>query len=212
MKTIILDSDDFSLENNQLFYLDKLKDQFPKLKISMFYIPWDYRYYAQILDFQREQMVEEIKKRSDWIELIPHGLSHKDREFENVKYEDMDVIFSAIHEVFEHYKLPYIKGFKAPQWLYNEDLVRYLDEKGWWLAVDRNQPNAPRTKKFYEYSHSIDEPFWDSTDDIIKLHSHISLPSANNIPDNMMNLIRMPQDAEFKFISEYMYEKNSSVV
>ncbi len=200
--TIALDFDDFSLENNQFLYLEQLKSMFPALKVSMFMIPWDYQLHPQMQDFQREQMIQKIKQNLDWIELIPHGLTHKPREFEAVNYKDYDVIFAAIDEVFTRYGLPYVKGFKAPYWLYNEGLVEYLNKKGWWLAVDRNQPNAPRTKKFYEYTHSIHEPFWLSKSPLIKLHGHISAPSANDLPSNMINLLKMNPKAEFKFVSE----------
>ena len=197
-----LDFDDFSLENNQFLYLEQLKSMFPALKVSMFMIPWDYQLHPQMQDFQREQMIQKIKQNLDWIELIPHGLTHKPREFEAVNYKDYDVIFAAIDEVFTRYGLPYVKGFKAPYWLYNEGLVEYLNKKGWWLAVDRNQPKAPRTKKFYEYTHSIHEPFWLSKSPLIKLHGHISAPSANDLPSNMINLLKMNPKAEFKFVSE----------
>lgn len=201
-KTVVLDLDDFSLENNNFFYLDKLKSIYPKLKVSLFTIPFDAQYYRNFADFQREEIIKQIKKRLDWIELIPHGLTHANREFESAKYKDMKIIFRAIRDVFAKYDLPYVKGFKAPQWLYNQSLVDYLDYKGWFLATDRNQPDSLKAKRNYVYSHSIDEPYWLSEDKLIKLHGHISLPSKNNLPDNILNLMKIPKDADFKFVSE----------
>jgi len=170
-------------------------------------IPWDYQYYTQFADFQREEILKQIKANLDWIELIPHGLTHKMGEFQNVKKKDLPIIFTGIDEVFKKYNLPYIKGFKAPNWLYNEDLVDYLDKKGWFLATDRNQPKSPKTKRFYEYNHSIDEKFWLFTDEYYwRLHGHISLPSQNNLPDNIVNLTKIPADVDFKFVSESLEE------
>ena len=202
MKTIILDFDDFSLNNNQLYYLDQLKRVFPKLKVSMFYIPFDVAYFMNMKDFQLKEVVQMVKDRLDWIELIPHGLTHKEAEFMNIKGDDYETIFKAIDHAFETYGLPYVKGFKAPQWLYKENLVEFLDKKGWWIATDRNQPDLPKTKKYYEYNYSIDEPFWEAKEKILKLHGHISEPSPNNLVDNIGNLMKIPENSDFKFISE----------
>lgn len=200
MRTVIFDTDDLSIENNIFYYLDRIKEMLPNFKVSAFFIPFDYVNYPLMQDFEREDVIAGFKKR-DWIELIPHGLLHKPREFENVGYEDFDVIFKGIDEVFKTYDLPYVKGFKAPQWLYNEDLVRFLDERGWWLATDRNQPDAPQCKRNYVYTHSLDEEYW-RDDGEIRLHSHVSLPSSNNIPDCITSFQKLQPETEFKFISE----------
>ncbi len=202
-KTVTLDFDDFSVENNNLFYLDQLKRIYPKLKISMFYIPFDAANFNRLLDFQRQEAIKMIKER-DWIELIPHGLTHAGLEMLSIKNDDYETIFKGIEEGFKTYGFPMVKGFKAPHWAYKPSLVEYLDKKGWWLAVDRNQPESLRTKKCYVYTHSIDEPFWDSKDDSIRLHGHISLPSANNLHDNLANLLKINPDVEWKWISEVM--------
>lgn len=204
-KTVSLDFHDFSVENNNLYYLDQLKRMYPKLKVSMFYVPFDAAYFDRLLDFQRQEAIGEIKKRLDWIELIPHGVSHGDQEFLNLindRPEDYDIIFRGIEEAFKTYDLPMVKGFCAPQWLYKPSLVEYLDSKGWWMAVDRNQPLSLRTKKFYEYSHSIDEPFWLSNQDNLRLHGHISKPSLNDLPSNIFNIMKVNPEAEWKFVSE----------
>lgn len=206
-KTLTLDFDDFSVENNNLYYLDQLKRIYPKMKVSMFYVPFDAVYFNRIMDFQRQEGIKAIKDRLDWIELIPHGLTHTvngrdGSEFNYIKNDNYESIFAGIEEAFKTYGLPMVKGFKAPHWAYKQSLVDYLDSKGWWLAVDRNQPESPRTKKHYVYTHSIDEPFWLSNQDSIRLHGHISLPSKNNIVDNLTNLLKINPDVEWKFISE----------
>ena len=141
-----------------------------------------------------------MEETLDWIQLIPHGVAHLPSEFQNVYKDDLPLVFNAINEFFTDDKLPYEKGFKAPQWLYTQDLVDFLDEKGWWMAVDRNQPNAPRTKRFYEYNYSIEEKFWESKEPIWKLHGHMGAPSTNNIEDCFLNLLKIPS-------SEWHYVK-----
>ncbi len=168
----------------------------------MFFIPLDVTYYGRFRDFERQEVIKRIKDRLDWIELIPHGLTHKPEEFLHIKGDDYETIFKAIDHAFKTYDLPYVKGFKAPQWLYKKNLVDYLDKKGWWIATDKNQPDLPKTKKYYEYNYSIEDEFWKSDKDLLKLHGHISGPSTNNIVDCIGNLLKIPEDSEFKWISE----------
>lgn len=208
MKKIVLDFDDFSVLNNRLDLLLKLKEHYPNLKLSLFTIPFDAPFEKDISGrIMRDKTLEEIKKHLDWIELIPHGLIHMPREFEKCDYENMKKnVIPAIDECFKKDGLPYVKGFKAPYWLWNEDVVRALDEEGWWGAIDKLDFNGPRTKKFYKYTHGIDEVFKKSTLDVLKLHGHITNYNKNGIERCFTNLFNMPVDAEFKFASELLDE------
>lgn len=209
VKTISLDFDDFSVLNNRLDLLLQLKEHFPNLKVSMFMIPFDPRFeFNTQAKLHRDKTLAEIKKHLDWIQLIPHGLMHLEREFEKVTYYEMrDLHIPAIKEAFDRDGLPFEKGFKAPYWLWNEDVVRALDEAGWWGAVDRNQPNMPTPKRFYRYSHSIAEPFWESDSEVLKLHGHIDGQSDNDIERCILHLMKMPGDTHFVFASEFVEEK-----
>lgn len=82
-------------------------------------------------------------------------------------------------------------------------MVKALDETGWWGAIDRNQPDMEKTRRTYTYSHSIDEPFWEAEGDL-KLHGHLDGSSSNDIERCFLNLLKMPQDAEFVFIDEWV--------
>jgi len=198
-----LDFDDFSVLNNRLDLLLRLKESYPKLKVSLFTIPYDILFEKDVAGrLLRAKTLEEIKKHVDWLEFIPHGLTHFQDEFKKCTYDTMNnYIFKAIDEMFKKDGLTYVKGFKAPYWLWNEDVVRALDEKGWWGAIDKNQ-DMLKTKKIYTYTHSIDEPFSEAIGvDVIKLHGHIT-PSRNGIERCLGNLFKMDSNAEFKFVSE----------
>ena len=207
-KIIVLDFDDFSVLNNRLDLLLRLKETYPKLKVSLFTIPYDYAYESQVSGrILRKTTLKAIKKQLGWLELIPHGLVHMPREFEKCDYETMkEHVIPAIDEAFKRDDLPYVKGFKPPFWLWNEEVVRALDEEGWWGAIDGKQKVTLRTKKYYEYTHTIDEPFMESTKDVLKLHGHITPKSKNYIEKCFVNLFKMPTDAEFKFASEMLEE------
>lgn len=203
----VLDFDDWSVLNNRLDLLLKLKESYPKLKVSLFTIPYDAAFEMDVsAQIMRDKTLEEIHKHLDWMQIIPHGLVHMPREFEKCDYATMKQVMEAIDIQFKKDKLPYVKGFKAPFWLWNDEVVKCLDDEGWWGAVDRKMNHQPRTKKFYMYNHSIDEPFSKSTGfDLMKLHGHIT-PDKNGIDRCFTNLFKMDPEAEFIFASECLEE------
>jgi len=204
MPKVSLDIDDSTIFFVNWDKLLRLKERYPTMKVSFFHIPFDFQSEKSLLRTMRNKGLKLLEENLDWIQLIPHGVAHLPQEFLNVFKEDLPLVFNAINEFMEDDNLPYEKGFKAPQWLYNQDLVDFLDEKGWWLAVDRNQPKAPRAKRFYEYNYSIDEKFWESKEPVWKLHGHMGAPSLNNIEDCFLNLLKIPLDAEWHYITDYL--------
>lgn len=205
---ISLDLHDFSTENNNFFYLRKLREHYPEIKFSMFYIPIDSTYYHTINGVQREmarQMVRDAVTEG-WIELIPHGLTHIFGEFQKATYDDMEITMEAYEEHFKELGVPYVKGFCAPNWLMSTEAIRCLNKHGWWYAADTNHPDDPRAKKTYEYTWDIADPF-PKGKELVMGHGHISKPSRNALPDCIRNLVKMPPDAEFVFVSTLMKEK-----
>lgn len=205
MKTVSLDFDDFTVYNHKIDTLLKLKEYLPNLKVSMFMVPVDI--VNEQVPSQRMMLAEYLKliaDNLDWIQLIPHGITHAGREFEKADREAMELSIKAIENVFDGYRLPFERGFKAPQWLWNKDVCDVLDEHGWWGAIDKNQPNMPRTKRTYTYTHSINEPFWLAEEDTLCLHGHYSPPMENDIDRCLTNLIKLPSDTEFRFVSEFV--------
>lgn len=208
-KKVILDLDDFSVLRNRMDLLTTLKDHYPNFKVSMFTIPFDAEYETSMLRIERDKALTWIHNNLDWIEIIPHGLTHIPREFEAPDKETVEMAFEAIQDTFENDGLPYVNGFKAPQWLWNKEVVDWLDENNWWGAVDRNQPEMLTPKRHYVYDYSIHEPFWESDKEVLKLHGHMSLPSENNLEDCITNLFKLPNDVEFEFVSQHLNEKKN---
>ena len=201
--TYTLDFHDFSVLNNRFDLLLRLKDHFPKMKVSMFTIPFDYQRETQALNrIYRPTALKQLKENLSWIELIPHGLSHMPREFANTDRETAQMALKAIDDVFGKDELPYVKGFCAPFWLWNQDVVDVLDENGWWGAVDLNQPKMLKPKRFYTYTNSIAEPFWDYKQELIQLHGHIDGQSPNDLEACFSHLMRMDPKADWLFVSE----------
>lgn len=208
---ISLDLHDFSVECTNMFYLMQLREHYPKIKISMFFVPADAQNYNTLIDTMREKSRDLIKQAvlDGWIELIPHGISHIHGEFHNASYKDMELALAAYDELFTEWEVPFIRGFCAPNWLISEAAVACLNDHGYWLAIDRNQPDCLKAKRNYVYNWDIADPF-PRHQGLVKGHGHISLPSRNNLRDSLHNLLHMPTDAEFVFVSEIMKKGKKS--
>jgi len=204
--TISLDLHDFSILRNRFDLLTVLKEHYPDMKVSLFTIPYDYSLeMSDMLRIGKAEALRRIEENKDWLEFIPHGLTHFPREFEKADRDTMiayvnNVIPEMVKTGFPEERI--VKGFCAPMWLWNQDVIDVLDESGWWGAIDRNQPDMLRPKRYYTYTHSIDEPYWLSNQSLIKLHGHMSKPSPNNLEDCLLKLLKMPMKAEWKFVSE----------
>jgi hypothetical protein len=200
-----LDLHDATISNNGIYLLKQIKEHYPKFKVSLFFVPVDKisETIAQAR-MQKAANIQLIKDNLDWIELLPHGLMHIPREFENCDRHTMKMVFQSIDEAFTSYGLPYKKIFCAPYWLWNQDVVDVLDENGWAGASDRNQPNMLKTKKNYTYDYSISEPFEKADDEIIKLHGHIDGESENDLERCFLKLFQCNRKADWKFVSELL--------
>jgi len=202
---ISLDLHDFSVLNNRLDLLTKLREHYPQAKVSLFTIPYHFEFEKTTEGrITRPDALKAVKENLDWFQIIPHGLAHIPNEFEKADSTAMKLSIQAIDEAFKKDELPYEKGFCAPYWLWNRDVIDVLDESGWWGAIDRNQPDMEKTKMTYTYTHSIDEPFWKSDKEIIKLHGHIDGASSNDLEMNFLNLMKIPSDAEWHFVSDFV--------
>lgn len=206
---VSLDIDDGSTVRTRYDLLRRLIERYPNIKISLFWIPFDFEMeMAQLVRMYRDMRMKELKEllATGNVELIPHGITHVSKEFEKADKYACKLALKAIDDVMSKDELPYVKGFKAPFWLYNQNLVDELDKEGWWLAVDRNQPNALKTKKYFQYNYSIHEPFWESKEEVWKLHGHM-LGTENDLEECFLNLYKIPRTATFKFASELLDEK-----
>ena len=203
---VSLDLHDFSVLNNRLDLLMKIKEHYPNFKVSLFTVPFAIHYEMGVQRIYREAALKKIKECLDWIQIIPHGLTHMDKEFEKCDYILFKNVLKSIKEAFDKDGLPYEKGFCAPFWLWNEKVIRVLDEQGWWGAIDRNQPDMLSTKRFYKYSHSLEEPYYKSNLDILKLHGHIG-SSANDLELNFVNIFKLPADTQWCYVTDFLEEK-----
>ena len=195
-----LDLHDFSALNNRMELLFRLKEHFPGFKVSLFTVPNDMKsdwgFYLL-----REKSLKIIRENLDWMQLIPHGLTHAGSEMRNCDYNTFKLkVMPKIKQAFDRDGLPFVKGFCAPHWKWSQGVVKALDEAGWWGAIDKNQPNLISTKKVYRYSHNINEPL---KGDVLKLHGHV-YGTKNDLGDCFGNLLSLPTTMDWHFITDFI--------
>lgn len=194
---------DFSIVNNRLDLLLKLKEEYPGFKVSLFTVPIDEkRDFGPYLN--REEYLKKIKENLDWIQIIPHGLTHSSSKEMLCDYKLFKIkILPAIKNAFEKDELPYEKGFCAPHFKWSKDVVKVLDEEGWWGAINSKKMLCP--KKFYCYSDSIDNINLDK--DVLKLHGHI-FGTKNDLELCFNSLLPYKfKDATWHFVTEFLEDK-----
>lgn len=204
--TVAIDIDDASVIRTKYHLIRQLLERYPNLKITLFFTPFDVESETmQVIKIYRDRRLKELHELIDTgcLEIVPHGLSHLQDEFKNADKYTVRLAMRAVDEILTKDRIPYVRGFKAPFWLYNKNLVDFIDKNDWWLAVNRDEPNALKSKKFYIYNYSIDEPFWSSGSKIWKLHGHMN-GTNNDFEDNFLNLLKIPLESDFKFASELL--------
>lgn len=203
---VCLDLHDFSGVNNRLGMLKRLREFFPNFKVSLFTVPLDRK-----CDWGpwlvREQSLKEIRKCLDWMQIIPHGLTHESNvEMLKYGYDNFKgVVMPTIEKAFKDDGLPFVKGFCAPHWRWSDGVVEALDEAGWWGAVLR-EDKMKKTKKFYRYTHLLNEPFWTADLPVLKLHGHI-YGTKNDVGECFQNLLKLPKNVEWVYATELLEEK-----
>jgi len=200
---VCLDLHDFSATNNRLDLLLRLKREYPNFKVSLFTVPEEKGDWGATLI--RSESLEKIKENLDWIQIIPHGIRHDGSEVKVWDYHfTKEIAIPYIEKVFAKDDLPFEKGFCAPHWRWNNEVVKALNDLDWWGAVDPRQPLMPCPNKFYKYSHVIDAPF--PTEGEVKLHGHI-YGTKNDLGLCFKNLLTIPLSAEWHFVTDFLEDK-----
>src|SRR5512135_2846912 len=112
---VSLDLHDFSVVNNRMDLLFRLKERYPNFKVSLFTIPVDDRrdWGPYLL---RPDYLRLVKENLGWMQLIPHGYAHNGWEMRNCDYREFLRFLPEIEKAFKGDGLPYEKGFCAPHW------------------------------------------------------------------------------------------------
>ena len=183
---ITIDLDDFTDERiNLLNPLLKLKEIIPNLKITLFCIPKG-----------TSDLIAKKILSYGFFELAQHGWVHNLYECKNLLYQEAIDMLEAGHRDY------FVRGFKAPNWLYSHAMLKVLKENNYWAAIHPKQVEFAKKigVKTYLYSQAIDGDWRAET---IHATGHVQkCVCKDSIEECWLNLLRLPKDAEYKFISE----------
>lgn len=209
---IITDFDDFCDDERSLealVLLDKLNEELPTFKATLFTIP------ARV----SAEFVDTINKTRPWLDLVPHGWTHNsNRECQSWT---MDRCLHSLESAC--YRGLTTKGFKAPGWQISDGCYAALELLGYWVA-DQEYNDARRPSGLNAYVIRNGNAYWGvngkslpietyskdhpTPEPILAIHGHIGHLGGHNanalelIYDQILEAGR--KDPDFRFIDEVM--------
>ena len=202
-QTFIVDFDDLSCTTPGMDLLFKLKEHFPNFKCTCFTPAFHKDLMTKKVSVDKFKEWGKIIIDNPWIEVAPHGFAHYENEWMISDKRMLNVMMDATENCLGNFLgIPFVKIFKFPHWKGSKEAEEVLLERGYTLAIDRNNPKTYTNIKTYIWNWSIDDipvPKYHT----IKAHGHIWLTN-NGLDSCYPNLLKIPTNAEFKTISEYL--------
>jgi len=206
-RIFILDFDDFSPIRPGFELLKKMKEHYPNFKCTLFTIPFSLKLMTKEVEVDKfKQWGKLVGEVQDWVEIAPHGFAHTKGEWLITDKRKLDLMVRATERIFKELGIKFVKIFKFPHWLGSKEAEEVLKEHGYTLAIDRNNPVVKTDIPTYVYNWSIDEPLPDYS--IVRGHGHI-WETNNGLDTCFPNLLKIPTDVEFKFVSEYLWNNTN---
>ena len=173
MKICFLDFDDFGEQNNRLDWLWMLKEEFPKFKVNLF----------TCVGKCNPQFLEYISTLH-WIQLCFHGWNH-------VNYEDVSekALSMAVKD------FGFAKIYRAPYWNLSDKMYERLKKLGFKIML---HPDDPRQGIKYNWNIKNSPPSLD----ILYGHGHIQDTQGNGLVEAFENIMKLPKDTDFRFLSD----------
>lgn len=180
--------------------LDKLHILNPAFKCTLFAIPSE----------MTTELINWCVRNSHWVELAVHGIFHSSNyECEKMTYQEFDESIQGLPLIEDFF----VRGFRAPGWQISDDILRWLQNHGWWVADqgynDHRRPRGLRAYINYDgqfKSHDPNEVIGGGgpiVKDIEAYHGHTWDVGWNGIYEDwekVESLVR--ETTEFKFVSE----------
>lgn len=208
-QTFIFDFDDLSPTMPGFDLLRKLKEHYQNFRCTCFTPAITKGLLERKLTPEKFKSWGKLIRETEWLEVAPHGFAHIRGEFLTTDKKKLKTMLDAIENTFAKVlEIPYVKVFKYPYWEGSKEAEELLKERGYTLAIDRNNPVVFTDIPTYIWNWSIDDmpiPRYHT----IKAHGHIHLTN-NGLDSCYPNLLKLPQTAEFKTIGEHLCLTNQT--
>lgn len=179
--------------------LEKLRGNYPGLKVTFFTTPWEVRFGTKgyLTNSDDEFKLTAMKRMHEqgWVEFAVHGLTHLPSEFGQLDEEDAKKRMLVAERLFREAELPHVKVFKAPNWALSKEAEKALIKMEYKVVKDG----------YYQWNLKDDMPKKQEWGDrIIIAHGHVQNGDGcdNGVCETIQKLRGLPVDTEFKFISE----------
>jgi len=207
LTSITLEFDDFYPGNDGMFFLKELHSHYPSMKVSLFAVPLKVLTEQSFVSWEENlDFVKEVNE-CPWIEILPHGFFHIRQEYENWTYSQTMIAIKAWEDLFTRLGMNWKRVTRAPHWEYGYEALRAFRDMGYIVAIDpsaREKMTLPDGLKIYEHNWGIQFPLPNKTE--VKGHGHIQNWNGTGIGENLGNLMDLPVDKEWKWVSELPYE------
>lgn len=175
--------------------LDQLHYANNDFKVTLFTIPGELT----------KELADWCKANDSWVQLALHGFYHRDNwECAKMTYEEFDQHVNEFQPMIDNY---FVKGFRAPGWQISDDIYKWLQDHGWWVA-DQSYNTSRRPRELKAYVNDNGQFMtWDGVkfDRIDAWHGHTWDCVGNGIYQTYPELeSKVKQAQEFKFISEIL--------
>lgn len=170
-------------------------------KVTLFAIPGE----------MTAELAEWCYANRSWVELAVHGFYHRDNyECEKMTYAEFGEHIKFFKPMLDKF---FVKGFKAPGWQISDDVYRWLEDHGWWIADQAyntlRRPNIPAYVNDNGQFKAHVPKFLDDdvygVADVDAWHGHTWDCCGNGIYETFDHVKSLVENAEeFKFISEVL--------
>ena len=191
---VVLSLDDLGFEASEDYEtLLQLREKFPKFKVTLFGVPTK-------ISQKRFEELEETK----FIQVAMHGWNHNTVE-ECLKWKDLAAIKNYLcwwEELCERFSCV-VKGFKGPGWKLSNEVCKVLNERGWWIAVNKKGLSTYCLERSY-YSRQSIKNMIALDKDVLHLCGHLNkdVITSDGLSYYISNLTLLPQYTNFSWISE----------
>lgn len=169
--------DDFCEGNTSFHLLQKIKEEIPSFKVTLF----------TIVGRCSHQWLESMKK-IEWIDMVPHGFFHDTpRECQDWSY-DKSMLYLKYIEQFG-----LTKGFRAPGWQISDGMYKALFENHYWVA---DQTYNDKRRPFSLRAWLLNNPNF--------IHGHIGHLGGHNPNELSLILPSIKKHNDFGFVKDYM--------
>jgi hypothetical protein len=171
-KIVFLDLDDFGESNNRLDWLWMLKKEFPNFKVNLFTIPD--QVYGNFCAYIRSL---------NWVQTCIHGFHH----------EHDEEISEKILDWRSEELVLFAKVYRAPYWQLSDKMYERLRKLDYKIML---HPDDPREGIKFNWNIKDSPPPLD----ILYAHGHIQDVCENGLVESFGNLLKLPNDTEFRFL------------